>query len=154
MKLETREDKHKEQLIIRRLFVDDPTCQWIPCTDFAAVDYIGVREGEVVKVAEIKTRKQSKAEVQQYPGGLILKRRKYDELIQVERLLNVPTYVFFGFSNGTGHILASRPAALPKKPDVDIGRRDRELATDLEPVVLLDWDVDLIPWLEPMESGL
>ena len=153
IKLETEQDKHKEQLVIRRIFNDNPEVQWIPCAAFSAVDYIGVRDGKVVKVAEVKTRKQSKAAVMQYPGGLILKRRKYDELVHIEQLLNVPTYVYFGFSNGTGHVIACRPNELDPRLDHSLGRRDRNLATDLEPVVLLNWDYDLIDWLDPLDGA-
>ena len=158
IKLETERDRHMEQLVIRRIFSDNPEVQWFPCAEFSAVDYIGVRDGKVVKVAEIKTRKQSKAAVMQYPGGLILKRRKYEELVHIEQLLNVPTYVYFGFTNGTGHIMQFRPWEFHQRhddeiPDHDLGRRDRNLATDLEPVVLLNWGYDLIPLLDPLDGA-
>ena len=153
IKLETEQDKHKEQLVIRRIFNDNPEVQWIPCADYAAVDYIGVRDNQVVKVAEIKTRKKPKHEVMEYPGGLMLKRRKVNELVAIERILNVPAYVFFGFSNGTGHVIACRPNELDPQLDHSLGRRDRNLATDLEPVVLLNWDYDLIDWLDPLDGA-
>lgn len=152
IKLETEHDKHKELLVVARLFSSDQAVTWIPCAEYASVDYVGVRDNRICKVAEIKTRKKTMQEVMQYPGGLLLKRRKFEEVAQVEALLNVPAYVFFGFDNGMGDIVACRPATLDPRQDHDLGRRDRDLETDLEPVVLLNWDYDLIRWLDPAVS--
>lgn len=150
--LETRDDKFKEQFVIRRLFNENPEVQWFPFPQFASVDYVGMRDGQVESLVEVKTRKEPMHAVRQYPGGLLLKRRKFSEVATVEVLLNVPTYVVFAFSNGTGHVLAARPAELKPREDVLTGRRDRGLATDEEPVVLLDWDTELVTLLEPLED--
>lgn len=150
--LETRSDKFKEELVVRRLFNENPEVQWFSFPQFSAVDYIGIRDRAVESVMEVKTRKESMQAVRQYPGGLLLKRRKFEEIAQLEALLNTPAYVVFGFSNGTGHVLAARPAQLKPREDVLTGRRARGLATDEEPVVLLDWDTELITLLDPLED--
>jgi hypothetical protein len=156
VKLETEQDRAKETLVVRRLFTSAPDIQWHPFPTFSAVDYVCVREGRVLHAVEVKTRTESMAKVRQYPGGLLLKRRKFNELIQIEQLLNIPAYACFGFSNGTGHVVAARPATIDpwSIADHDIGRRDRDLNCDLEPVVLLDWDKDLTHWLDPLAEDL
>lgn len=154
MKLETAQDKQKENFVVRRLATDTPEVSWIPLPGFSSIDYIGVRDGVVLCAIEIKTRKETQAKIRSYPGGLLLKRRKFDELIQIEKLLSVPAFAVFAFSNGTGHVMAARPSEIGQKEDVLTGRRDRDLACDLEPVVLLDWNKDLVHWLPPLAEDL
>lgn len=147
-KLETLSDKENERHVAQRLFEFNRNITWAEAPEFSAVDLIGFSDGKVVNLVEIKTRMLSREETQgYYPAGLILKRRKLDELIQLGDLLNVPALVLFAFDHGRGEIMSCVPSTIGEKKDTDVGRRDRNLKTDLEPVILLDWLMDLNSFL-------
>jgi hypothetical protein len=88
--------------------------------------------------------------VRQY-GGLLLKHRKIDEMRLLISTTRLPATVVFAFENGEGELYGCRIESLPNKPLQYTGRRDRNLATDEEPVALLNWPEQAQPDLFPMD---
>lgn len=114
----------------------------IKLPDLSAMDYLLADGDKLVAGIEIKTRKESPAQIKQY-GNLILKWRKYEELKVISQTLNIPTFVLFAFENAEGelallniaHLSDSNP--VPQTPPVR--RNYRGLACDEEPVIYFDW---------------
>lgn len=141
IRLETASDRAIEQKVAQRLAQAVPGA-FYALPPFSAVDYMQVQDGVVVGLWEIKSRKETPEQVSAY-GDLLLKQNKWLELRDLERKLRIPVTVVFAFMNGDGPLLTARPALLPDRPGVSTGRRDRNLETDLMPVVLLDWHTEL-----------
>ena len=141
--LQTDLDAELELRAITRLCqVYDRTPIKLP--DLSAIDYLLADGDKLVAGIEIKTRKESPAQIQQY-GKLILKWRKYEELKLISQIMNIPTYVLFAFENAEGN-LALLPIArlsdtnpIPETPPVR--RNYRGLPCDEEPVIYFDWDL-------------
>jgi len=147
--LETDDDRASERRVIARLAAQTPHLTYIQLPSFSACDYLTVTPyGYAQTLIEVKTRKETPDQIKKF-GGLILKERKAKELADIGRLLNLPAYVAFAFEHGHGQIMLCDIGLLTDKQPVLTGRRDRNLATDEEPVILLnwpDWDKpDLIP---------
>lgn len=146
--LETDLDRSYERRVVERLrSVDTTPLQYVSMPAYSAVDYLRVDENSrLVDFIEVKTRKESAEQVRTY-GGLLLKQRKLEELQAIASMTRVPARVVFAFNNAEGAILAADVSHIQFKTPVLTGRRDRGLATDEEPVVLLNWpgqpDADL-----------
>jgi len=154
MKLESAWDRDNEMYVRERLAAFTPAITWVNMPEFSAADLLGFSEGRVVNIVEVKTRKYSRIESERrYPSGLILKRRKLEELITLSDLTNLTALVLFAFEHGSGEILSCMPSTVGEKHNVETGRRDRDLATDREPVVLLDWTKDLRSFLPAQLSA-
>lgn len=140
--LETATDREAESATIKRISEMNTEILWGKYPQFSYIDYVGILNWEVVGFIEVKSRKEAADKVRQY-GGLLLKQSKWNELRHAEESFRVPAYAVFSFEGGHGEIYRARPALLPDRDGVLTGRRDRNLATDLEPVVLIDWDTEL-----------
>lgn len=139
--LETAFDKDIERYVTARLRQQhmDWTLSEFPM--YSEVDYILTDETGVRGFLEIKSRKPAMGELKErHPEGVLLKRRKYEACSTLESLFNVPAWVLFAFGSGKDTLAAARPHLLPTRPSILTGRRDRGLATDEEPVVLISWD--------------
>ncbi len=143
--LETEADRTAEKLTVTRFanLLPYPTVvHRLP--DLSRVDYFLSHQTEIKAAAEIKTRKQTRQQIQQY-GGLMMKHRKIIELNQLADQLDLPVWLIIGFDNGRGEIHAAQPRLLTDlAPCTPPTRRNyRGLACDDEPVVYLDWTKDL-----------
>lgn len=139
--LETAFDKDIERYVTARLrqLHMDWTLSEFPM--YSEVDYVVTVDAGVRGLLEIKSRKPTMSELQQrHPEGVLLKRRKYEACSTLETLFNVPAWILFAFGNGRDTLAAARPHLLPTRPSILTGRRDRGLATDEEPVVLINWN--------------
>lgn len=145
--LETAADMDIETYVVARMRQHVPHWTFSPFPKFSETDYIATNQyNHVVGFYEIKSRKPSMSELQdRHPDGVLLKRRKYEGCSTLESMFNVPAWVMFAFGSGKDRLAAVRPHVLPTRPSVLTGRRDRGLATDEEPVVLIDWN-DLEVW--------
>lgn len=116
--------------------------QPIKLPDLSAIDYLIASEGKIVAGVEIKTRKESPEQIQQY-GNLILKWRKYQELHSISELMQIPTYVLFAFNNAEGQLSILNIETLhktqPQPEDPPRRKNYRGLACDEEPVIYFDW---------------
>jgi len=137
--LETDNDRACERRVIDRLARRNTATTYIQLPSFSACDYLAVsRFGYATGLIEVKTRKETPEQIRKF-GGLILKQRKAQELASIGKLLNLPAYVMFGFEDGNGALMQCDIGLLSDKQPVLTGRRDRNLATDEEPVILLNW---------------
>ena len=141
--LQTELDAQLELRAIQRL------TRWydykpIKLPEMAAMDYLIADEQEVIAGVEIKTRKESPEQIKQY-GKLILKWRKYEELLAIGEILNIPTYVLFAFENAEGQLsmlnIKNLHASDPKPQTPPRRKNYRGLATDEEPVIYFDWEL-------------
>lgn len=150
--LETAADRVVEGKVIERLTRHHAgTLTFHPFPTLSACDYITINsEGRVNSFVEIKSRANSPEDIEKF-GGLLLKHRKVVELHELGALLNTPVEVVFAFDAGDGVLMRASVDDLIYKPLRSTGRRDRGLATDEEPVVLLNWphwedpDLTVIP---------
>lgn len=147
--LETATDMEIENRVIVRMFdLYEGAIHFVKMPQFSAVDYLAIDNHGVAQwLLEIKSRKQTQAEVRRF-GGLILKQRKAEELTQLSTLLNLRTYCVFAFVNGYGSLYSAETSSFTGKEPVLTGRRDRDLACDEEPVILLNWPDDANPDLK------
>jgi hypothetical protein len=137
--LETDKDKAAEIYTINRLRKPDTVVYRYP--KFAIVDFMLCRDDKMICFIEMKVRKESLQTVQGY-GGLIIKYRKLTDLCDLQRKTSVPTYLVFAFENGHGHILYLEvPETNTYSAQPPPRRRNfRNLTTDQEPVIYLDWN--------------
>lgn len=157
--LQTDRDEQVERYVIARIMnaTNGRTAYRFPA--FSIVDYMigepsdSGGEGKVMAFLEIKGRKETSSKVRSY-GGLMLKARKFDELVMWEEATKTLTLAVFAFENGAGEIYYCSPAALGnRKSQPPPPRRNfRNLTCDDEPVVYLDWDKDLTLMLGREES--
>lgn len=144
--LETASDRKTEWTALRR-FLDDhyPTAYAIRFPQFAFCDYLVVNEDdEIILAVEVKVRKETPLQLQQY-GGLWLRWKKYEELCTFEKMANIRSIVLFSFENGDGDFRYCHPSSLenPQKIIPKPRRNGRDAPGDFEPVIELDWDLDL-----------
>lgn len=142
--LETDTDRGLERTAIDRIIASvPPGVHAIPLPPMSAIDYMLARD-TITAGIEIKTRKETVEQVRGY-GGLMLKHRKLVEMQQIATLLRAPCYVAFCFENARGPILILDVSTVTDPtPHTPPPRRNfRGLACDEEPVVYLDWDLDL-----------
>lgn len=127
-----------------------PDTQAFRTPQYSVVDYVITRGHQVRSMLELKIRKEPLTKVKSY-GGLMLKHRKIVELSALQDAMRAEVWVVFAFDNGTGEVLAAKPAQLLDLPLEDPPRRRnyRGLATDEEPVCYLDWDTHLTQWKTP-----
>jgi hypothetical protein len=143
MRLETEKDRGIEYLIRARM--EDGYTTWHKFPSFSAVDYVvtcdcPTHRGDAIKFVEVKSRKDSMETLtSRHPDGILLKRRKYEDMLQIERTFTMSAEVLFAFESGRGSLASVRPPLISGVEDVYTGRRDRNLATDEEPVVLIPW---------------
>ena len=146
--LETDTDRSYEHRVVERLRTTDTApMYYVQLPPFSAVDYLRLDQNlRIVDFFEVKTRKESAEQIRTY-GGLLLKQRKLEELQSISLMTRVPVRVMFAFNNAEGSILTADVSQIQFKEAIFTGRRDRGLATDEEPVVLLNWpdqdDADL-----------
>jgi hypothetical protein len=146
--LETNQDKTAETLAIGRianlLEQTRGTIQTHRLPDLSRVDYLLSLNGVLTWAIEVKTRKQTAQQIQQY-GGLMLKHRKILELQQIAESLQLSTWLLFAFENGGGAMYVTEPSSLTHLETQTPPRRHnyRGLACDDEPIVYLDWNRDL-----------
>lgn len=146
--LETRGDKNIERFVIARLRQLDMNRNYVPFPSFSEVDYIITDADEAKAFLEVKSRKPSLIDLQaRHPDGVLLKRRKYEACSTLETVFRIPAWVLFAFGSGRDALAACRPHLLPPRPSIQTGRRDRGLATDEEPVVLINWS-ELEVWVQ------
>jgi hypothetical protein len=143
--LETETDRTGEQATINR-FIErcGPNYQAIGTLPFAIIDYALIHNNRITNYLEIKNRKESRDQVQQY-GGLMLKHRKVLELHALAEQMKTPTHVVYGFNSGHGEIwIATVSDLIGLMPQDPPRRRNyRGLACDEEPVIYLDWSLDV-----------
>jgi hypothetical protein len=140
--LETDADRSLEKATIERILtIASEGTFAIQLPPLSAVDYLLVKDHTATHALEIKTRKESAAQVRGY-GGLMLKHRKVLELQQIKNLMQVFTIVVFAFENARGEIYICDVATITGlEPQAPPRRRNyRGLACDEEPVVFLEWD--------------
>jgi len=117
---------------------------FIKLPEMSAMDYLMASGTEMVAGIEIKTRKETPEQIKEY-GKLILKWRKYEELLLISKLLNLPTYVLFAFENAEGELSMLNIDTLrktdPQPAQPPIRKNYRGLATDEEPVIYFDWQL-------------
>lgn len=115
---------------------------FIKLPEMSAMDYLMASGSEMVAGIEIKTRKETPEQIKEY-GKLILKWRKYEELLLISKLLNIQTYVLFAFENSEGGLSMLNIQTLqktnPHPAQPPIRKNYRGLATDEEPVIYFDW---------------
>jgi len=143
--LETDTDRAAEDTVIRRLVALLPDgARSIKAPRLSFLDYLIEQDGEISLAVEVKTRKQTPEDIMRY-GGLMLKERKLLELQQIATLMNVPTFIAFGFEHGLGAIMVAEPAKITDlQAQTPPPRRNyRGLACDEDPVVYLDWTAHL-----------
>lgn len=139
--LETDKDRVLEARAIER-FCQITHTEPEKLPPLSAMDYLIKDFGDIRFGIEIKTRKETVEQVKKY-GGLILKYRKYEELLHIGGLLNIPTYVLFAFENSEGDLLLLNVEDIqnPEPKDPPVRRNFRGLATDEEPVLYVDWEL-------------
>ena len=139
--LETTSDKDIERYVIARMRQLNPELTFAEFPAYSEVDYVATDQAASVQgFYEIKSRKPSMNDLtQRHPEGVLLKRRKYEACSTLEAVFRVPAWIVFAFGNGRDTLAAARPHLLPTRPSILTGRRDRGLATDEEPVVLINW---------------
>lgn len=148
--LETPKDKSLERRAVGRFTALTHT-EAIELPALSAVDYFIMDFGQLKAGLEIKTRKETPAQVRSY-GGLILKHRKYQELKQIGEMLNISTYVLFAFGNAEAELctVAIDEIRDPRPQEPPVRKNYRGLACDEEPVLFLDWEIvrplDGPPW--------
>lgn len=143
--LETASDRKTEKLAIDR-FLDEhyANAYSIRFPQFAFCDYLVAERDSALLAVEVKVRKETPLQLQQY-GGLWLRWKKYEELCSFEKMSNIQTIVLFAFENGEGEFRYCHPASLenPKRIIPKPRRNGRDAPGDFEPVIELDWDLDL-----------
>lgn len=153
-RLETTDDQLAERRVIHRLtHADNGLTDYVKFPPYSACDYAAVtRNGRrVLSLVEVKTRKSSPEDIKPH-GGLLIKQRKVEEMLQLSSLLSCPAYIVFGFQNGAGQLMSVDVRQLHGHQPVYTGRRDRDLACDEEPVFLLNWPDDPHPDLKDITS--
>jgi hypothetical protein len=136
--LETAFDKDIERHVIARLRQRDLSVTWHEFPIYSEVDLIGIQDDKARGFLEIKSRKPTMQQmIERFPDGVLLKRRKYEACSTLETTFNIPAWVLFAFGSGRDALAACRPHLLTTRPSILTGRRDRGLATDEEPVVLI-----------------
>lgn len=144
--LETPGDKSIERYVSARLKQQHMDWTLAEFPTYSEVDYVIVAESKAVGFLEVKSRKPRMSDLKlRYPDGVLLKRRKYEACSTLETVFRAPAWVMFAFGSGRDSLAVCRPHELPSRPSTSLGRRDRGLATDEEPVVLIAWD-DLEVW--------
>lgn len=145
--LETDSDREIETFVAARLQGMLPHWTFNRFPRFSESDYLASADEKVEAFFEIKSRKPTmETMLQRFPEGVILKRRKFDACSTIETLFNIPAWVVFAFGDGRDELAVCRPHLMPARPDVLTGRRDRGLATDEEPMVMIQWN-ELVRWL-------
>jgi hypothetical protein len=139
--LETPADRLLQYKTIYRLEEIYPQFTFIEMPERALMDYLVVYECRATMFLEIKTRKESMAQIKNY-GGLMLKQRKIAEALNLATALQVQSYFLWTFEDGDGTIVRANAKDLIKLEGHEPPRRRnyRGLACDSEPVVYLDWD--------------
>ena len=146
--LETSGDKNIERYVIARLRQMDMGVDYIPFPSFSEVDYFMADSEAARGFLEVKSRKPTLIDLQaRHPDGVLLKRRKYEACSTLETVFRLPAWVLFAFGSGRDSLAACRPHLLPPRASFQTGRRDRGLATDEEPVVLIHWS-ELEVWAQ------
>lgn len=139
--LETRDDQTGEALTINR-FLERCGNQYtaVKTQQYAIMDYLLIRDNHVTNYLEIKNRKETREQIQQY-GGLMLKHRKLLEAQTLSRQMQTATHVIYGFENGHGELWIANTHDLTGLTPQDPPRRRnyRGLPCDEEQVVYLDW---------------
>ena len=144
--LETANDRQLEQIATDRyVALFGVPVEVIHTRQFAYVDKLLSHNGELVLAFEIKTRKQSAADIRRYPEGLLIKHRKVQEMRQFSQMMRVSARIVFAFDNAMGQIWECQTENLPELEKHTPKRRNnfRDVACDLEPVAYLQWDQHL-----------
>ena len=141
--LETDADRERERLVIERFVaLSEKKLEIMGSTPRSSTDYYLAENSIIVYLVDVKTRKESAEKVMAYPDGLMCRERKVAEFRQLGELLNVRTFLLWGFDNGEGAMFIAEPDHIDGLTGQTPPRRKNyrgEIFDDLESVVYLDW---------------
>jgi hypothetical protein len=143
--LETELDRQRERRVMDKV-AHNTGMTYSRFPSMSPIDFQTSRNGTITAFVDVKVRKESIAQVQQY-GPLMLKHRKVAEFATVTANTGVPCLVLYAFDNGDGAIRVIDPATVTHLTPVapPVRRNFRGLACDLEPVLMCDWNLVLHP---------
>ena len=111
-------------------------CKAVKLSVKYSLDYVFVREDKAYAFCEVKTRKYTMAEIDQF-GGYLLSMGKWRAAKQISEATKLPFFLIVKTTDGLYHADFYPPFGFPD--DVLVrGRTDRNDWQDIEPCVLLN----------------